>query len=67
MKRAKVIPLAATVRPGSPLLRSIAGPPAQPVAPAAPAGQHAQRTAAAPATGGGAVAMSAGYRGRRRR
>jgi superfamily II DNA/RNA helicase len=67
MKRANVIPLAATVRPGSPLLRSIAGPPAQPVAPAAHAVQHAQRVAAAPATGGGAVAMSAGYRGRRRR
>jgi superfamily II DNA/RNA helicase len=67
MKRANVIPLAATVSPGSPLLRSIAGPPAQPVAPAAPAVQHAEYTAAAPATGGGAVAMSAGYRGRRRR
>jgi superfamily II DNA/RNA helicase len=67
MKRANVIPLAATVRPGSPLLRSIAGPPAQPVAPAAPAVRHAQRTAAVPATGGSAVAMSAGYRGRRRR
>ena len=67
MKRANVIPLAATVSPGSPLLRSIAGPPAQPVAPPAPAVQHAEYTAAAPATGGGAVAMSAGYRGRRRR
>jgi superfamily II DNA/RNA helicase len=67
MKRANVIPLAATVSPGSPLLRSIAGPPAQPIAPAAPAVQQAQHTAAAPATGGGAVAMSAGYRGRRRR
>jgi superfamily II DNA/RNA helicase len=67
MKRANVIPLAATVSPGSPLLRSIAGPPAQPIAPAAPAVQHAQHTAAAPGTGGGAVAMSAGYRGRRRR
>ena len=67
MKRANVIPLAATVRPGSPLLRSIAGPPAEPIAPAVPAAQHAQGTAAAPATGGSAVAMSAGYRGRRRR
>jgi superfamily II DNA/RNA helicase len=67
MKRANVIPLGATVSPGSPLLRSIAGPPAQPIARAAPAVQRAQHTAAAPATGGGAVAMSAGYRGRRRR
>jgi superfamily II DNA/RNA helicase len=67
MKRANVIPLAATVSPGSPLLRSIAGPPARPIAPAAPAVQRAQHTGAAPATGGGAVAMSAGYRGRRRR
>jgi superfamily II DNA/RNA helicase len=67
MKRANVIPLAATVSPGSPLLRSIAGPPAKPIAPVAPAMQHAQHTAAAPATGGGAVAMSAGYRGRRGR
>ena len=67
LTRASVIPLAATVRPGSPLLRSIAGPPARPAAPAAPAVQHAQQTAAAAATGGGAAAMPAGYRGRRRR
>jgi superfamily II DNA/RNA helicase len=67
MKRANVIPLGATVSPGSPLLRSIAGPPAQPVAPAARAVHHAEHTGAAPATGGGAVAMSARYRGRRRR
>ena len=64
MKRANVIPLAATVGPGSPLLRSIAGPPAKPIAPAPRAVRH---TAVAPATGTGAVAMSAGYRGRRRR
>ena len=64
MKRANVIPLTATVSPGSPLLRSIAGPPAQPIAPAPPAVRH---TAVAPATGTGTVAMSAGYRGRRRR
>ena len=64
MKRANVIPLTATVSPGSPLLRSIAGPPAKPIAPAPPAVRH---TAAAPATGTGAVAMSARYRGRRRR
>jgi superfamily II DNA/RNA helicase len=67
MKRANVIPLGATVSPKSPLLRSIAGPPAKPIAPAPRAVQHAQHTPAAPGTGGGAVAMSAGYRGRRRR
>jgi superfamily II DNA/RNA helicase len=67
MKRANVIPLGATVSPRSPLLRSIAGPPAKPIAPARRTAQHAQHTAAAPATGSGAVAMSAGYRGRRRR
>jgi hypothetical protein len=59
-----VVPLAATVGPGSPLLRSIAGPPAKPIKPVPPAVHH---TAAAPATGSGAVALSAGYRGRRRR
>jgi len=64
MKRANVVPLTATISPASPLLRAIAGPPAKPVAPA-PAAVH--RAAAAPAIGGGAVAMSAGYRGRRRR
>jgi superfamily II DNA/RNA helicase len=67
MKRANVIPLGATVSPGSPLLRSIAGPPAKPTAPAPHARQNAQHTRAAPATGDGAVAMSAGYRSRRRR
>jgi superfamily II DNA/RNA helicase len=67
MKRANVIPLGATVSPGSPLLRSIAGPPAKPIAPAPHARQNAQHTHAAPATGDGAVAMSAGYRRRRRR
>ncbi len=67
MKRANVIPLAATVSPGSPLLRSIVGPPAKPIAPAAPAVHHAEQKAAARATGSSAVAMSAGYRGRRRR
>jgi superfamily II DNA/RNA helicase len=66
MKRANVIPLGATVSPGSPLLRSIAGPPAKPITPR-PAVQHAPDPAAAPGRGGGAVAMSAGYRGRRRR
>ena len=65
MRRAGVSPLAASVSPGSALLRSIAGPPAarvaQAEAPAAAATLPASR-----ATGRGAVAMSAGYRGRRR-
>ena len=67
MRRAGVIPLAASVSPGSALLRSIAGPPA------ARAERPLRRSVteapltAGPATGRGAVAMSAGYRGRGRR
>jgi superfamily II DNA/RNA helicase len=64
MKRANVIPLAATVDPGSPLLRSIAGPPAKPIRTPSPAVAH---PTTAPGTGTGAVAMSARYRGRRKR
>ena len=66
MCRAGVIPLAASASPGSALLRSIAGPPADRVEPAPPAASETA-LAASPATGSGAVAMSAGYRGRRRR
>ena len=67
MRKANVVPLAASVRPGSSLLRSIAGAPAEPIAPAArPAALHTA-PAATQATGRGAVAMSAGYRGRGRR
>jgi superfamily II DNA/RNA helicase len=67
MRRAGVNPLAASVSPRSALLRSIAGPPA------ARAERPLQRSVTeatlttGPATGRGAVAMSAGYRGRRRR
>jgi superfamily II DNA/RNA helicase len=67
MRRAGVSPLAASVSPHSALLRSIAGPPA------ARAERPLQRSVteaaptSGPATGRGAVAMSAGYRGRRRR
>ena len=67
MRRAGVSPLAVSVSPHSAVLRSIAGPPA------ARAERPPQRpvTEAAltsgPATGRGAVALSAGYRGRRRR
>src|SRR6202035_385505 len=77
MRRASVIPLRATVRPGSELLRSIAGPPAVRTAPAArPPAAPARRpvpvtdqadASGAAATGRGAAAMSAGFRGRRRR
>jgi len=67
MRRAGVSPLAANVSPGSALLRSIAGPLAARVAPADPTAAAAAALTANPATGRGAVAMSAGYRGRRRR
>ena len=69
MRKARVFPLAAAVNPGSALLRSIAGKPANPPAsqphPAA-AAQEAAATATL-ATGRGAAAASARYRGRRRR
>jgi superfamily II DNA/RNA helicase len=66
MRRAGVRPLAASVRPGSALLRSLAGPPAVPLAPVRPP-VTAVTQAASPAIGQGAVAMSSSYRGRRRR
>jgi superfamily II DNA/RNA helicase len=64
MRQAGVVPLAARVSPGSALIRSIAGPPAGPAP--LPAVSEAP-VIAARATGRAAVAMSAGYRGRRRR
>jgi superfamily II DNA/RNA helicase len=67
MRRAGVSPLAASVSPGSALLRSIAGPPAARVAPNQQRDAAETRVTAGPATGRGAVAMSAGYRGRRKR
>jgi superfamily II DNA/RNA helicase len=66
MRRAEVVPLAATVRPGSALLRSIAGPPAVRTAPYARPGRPEGAVSANPGTGRAAVALSAGYRGRRR-
>ncbi len=71
MRRAGVSPLAATVSPGSALLRSIAGPPAPRAEPRAAGAARlpaadAAKLPASPATGRGAVAMSASYRGRRR-
>jgi len=67
MRRAGVSPLATSVSPHSDLLRSIAGPPAaRAERPLQPSVTEAALTAG-PGTGRGAVAMSAGYRGRRRR
>jgi superfamily II DNA/RNA helicase len=64
MRKAGVVPLTATVTPGSALLRSIAG---EPVAPVAVSAVRVEAIAAAPATGRGAAALSAGFRGRRGR
>ena len=67
MRKAHVVPLAATVTPRSALLRSIAGDPVPSVPPPAPAAR--QPAIAAPvvqATGRGAAALSASFRGRRR-
>jgi superfamily II DNA/RNA helicase len=66
MRKASVVPLAAKVRPGSALLRSIAGEPAEPITPVAQAAGREPAAAATPATGRAAVAMSARYRGRGR-
>ena len=69
MRKTRVVPLAATVKPGSALLRSIAGKPAElPARQPRPAAAAPEPTAtASPATGRRAAAISAGYRGRRRR
>jgi superfamily II DNA/RNA helicase len=70
MRRAGVIPLAAAADPHSQVLRSIAGPPAEPVRPAPRRHGEGQTLAAAHATGPGAAAVSArsgGHRGRRGR
>jgi superfamily II DNA/RNA helicase len=67
MRRAGVTPLTASVRPGSALLRSLAGPPAARAAPAGPPAAADTALTASPASGRGAVAVSAGYRGRRGR
>jgi superfamily II DNA/RNA helicase len=69
MRKAHVVPLAATARPGSALLRSITGKPAKQPAPQPHPAAAAPETAAtaSPATGRRAAAMSASYRGRRRR
>jgi len=64
MRKAGVTPRAAAAGPGSALLRSIAGPPARRTAPVARPARPA--LVAAQATGLGAVAVSGGFRGRRR-
>jgi superfamily II DNA/RNA helicase len=68
MRKARVVPLTATVTPGSALLRSIAGDPAPPAAMAftRPAARP-EAIPADPATGRGAAAFSAGFRSRRGR
>jgi superfamily II DNA/RNA helicase len=64
MRKAGVVPLTATVTPGSALLRSIAG---EPVPPVTLPVIRPEAIRAAPATGRGAAALSAGFRGRRGR
>jgi superfamily II DNA/RNA helicase len=64
MRKAGVVPLTATVTPGSALLRSIAG---EPVPPVKLTVARPEAIKAAPAVGHGAAALSAGFRGRRRR
>jgi superfamily II DNA/RNA helicase len=66
MRKARVVPLAAAVTPGSALLRSIAGEPAEPVARAAQPAPRAEAVAIVQGTGRGAAAFSSGFRGRRR-
>lgn len=66
MRRAGVTPLAATVGPASPLLNSIAGPPATRVAPDRNRGGQEEARPATRATGHRAAAISASSRGRRR-
>ena len=67
MRRASVAPLAAAVGPGSALLRTIAGEPAGRVAPVTRLAARPPAIVASQATGRGAAAFSAGYRGRRGR
>jgi superfamily II DNA/RNA helicase len=64
MRKAGVVPLTATVKPGSELLHTIAG---EPVAPVTLPPARAEAIAAVPATGRGAAALSSGFRGRRGR
>jgi superfamily II DNA/RNA helicase len=67
MRKANITPLTATAHPGSPLLRTIAGEPAEPAA--RPARQYAPEPVrvAVLATGRTAATLSAHHRGRRGR
>jgi superfamily II DNA/RNA helicase len=66
MRRAGVVPLRAPARPDSAVLAAIAGPPAGPAVRTPQLTTPPSLGAASQATGAGAVALSAGYRGRRR-
>jgi superfamily II DNA/RNA helicase len=66
MRRAGVVPLRAAADPDSPVLATIAGPRAAPVSRAPRVITPVIDVTARQATGRGAVALSAGYRGRRR-
>ncbi|HEY7143647.1 MAG TPA: DEAD/DEAH box helicase [Streptosporangiaceae bacterium] len=67
MRRAGVIPLRARVGPDSRLLAEIAGPQADWIPPARLPSQAVTASSASLASGRSAAALSAGYRGRRRR
>jgi superfamily II DNA/RNA helicase len=67
MRKANVTPLTATVRPGSPLLHTIAGEPAEPAAPTARRPAPEPAPVATLATGRAAATLSARHRGRRSR
>ena len=66
MRKAHVVPLAATVTPQSALLRSISGDPSPPGKPPAPSAPQPEAAPVAQGTGRSAVALSAAFRGRRR-
>ena len=63
MRKAGVTPQAATASPGSPVLRSIAGPPVGRIAPVTQAARIPAADSAR-ATGRGAAAASGSFRGR---
>jgi superfamily II DNA/RNA helicase len=67
MRKANITPLTATVRPGSPLLRTIAGDPAEPAASTVRRLAPEPAPVAVLATGRTAAALSAGHRARRGR
>jgi superfamily II DNA/RNA helicase len=67
MRKANVTPLTATAHPGSPLLRTIVGEPAEPAALPARRVMPEPAQVARLATGRAAAAMSASHRGRRGR